>query len=227
MTAHGMSPEEIAREIRAAPEVSFDLDPDVVVELREAGVAESVIKVMIEAQKARAPAPPPAPAPAAPVAAQIELTIEAEPGSLKAGRLVMPVAEIGWFAACVEPTHVPDYWQTKTPLADAIPRHRLLWFQEAAAAPSGRPGRRPAVPHELPAPASFTLEPGTHRILVGIVARDPEKKWQLVAGDDRSVEIEAGATTRLVARVLVTRQPGKLPISLKIVAPPGAPFPSD
>ena len=53
MTAQGKQPAEIIRTIREAPDTAFDLDPEVLDEMRAVGVAAEVIQVMTEVQRAR------------------------------------------------------------------------------------------------------------------------------------------------------------------------------
>jgi len=54
MNARRVPREDILRAIREAPAVDFELDPDVVVELRRAGISEPIIEAMREAMRAAA-----------------------------------------------------------------------------------------------------------------------------------------------------------------------------
>jgi hypothetical protein len=104
------------------------------------------------------------------------------------------VTDLALVLACTTATHVPDHWDTRTPLEGA-PRHELLSF---------RPGSHHRKQHGFDLLALDRVEPGPirlaagrHAILAGLAGRHGSGAWRLVASDSEVVEIAAGATVRL------------------------------
>src|SRR5262245_21152809 len=119
MTAAGTPAEAIVKAIQEAPTTAFDLDPDVVDELRRAGVADVVIETMRRAQ----PAAPAVPTPTAAPEGKLVLVFEGNRSKPYTWTVVAPVKDgqggkvsLAFFALCLDPTHVPNQWQTLTPL---------------------------------------------------------------------------------------------------------------
>lgn len=224
MTARGMAPSQIIRAIREAPATSFDLDPEVVAEMRAAGVIDAIIEVMTQVQRDRSSASQTAPAA---TEGTIDLIFESEPGSAKAAALRLPPVEIAFYLLCLDPTHVPDYWQGKTPLTEGFPRHHLLWFQQAPPREEadGRGKAPPPRPLLFPGPTTIRAEAGDHPIEVGLAVRDDKKIWQPLAAAQATIQIKPAESTRLVVRASLVKAPGKPPVALQIVEPPQPPAP--
>ena len=68
------------------------------------------------------------------------------------------------------PTHVPDLWETRTPLAGTIPRHEKLWLLEGSA-PVNPQRKSSPVYVPLPGPVTLDLTAGSHPIEFGAVVR--------------------------------------------------------
>jgi hypothetical protein len=225
MTARGMQPAEIIREIRSAPSTSFDLDPEVIAEMRAVGVAEAVIEVMAEVDRASSPATQPAVG--AEADGTIDLSFEGGPPPGEGRGLAIPSIEVAFYLICLDPTHVPDYWLTRTPLGEEFPRHHLLWFQEAPER-RGRGGRGKKTQVLLPGRVTIRGAAGTHPIEVGVAVRDNEKAWKPLAASRAVLELKPGEVARLVVRAVVKKRRGASPVTLEIVEPaqPPAPVPA-
>lgn len=222
MTAHRMPPAEIVRAIREAAAVAFDLDPEVLAELRVAGVDETVIEAMRSAAAARAPASSPGPAPAREARGTIALRLEGGAEGAEGGSLSLPDGVYAFFLFCTDPTHVPDFWQGRTRLAEEVGRHHLLWFQEAPAPEAGK--RRGRIrPVALPAPVELKEAPGPHPLVAGVAMRDAKERWVPIGAAERTLEVPDGGAARLVVRIRTTRAPGKPPLVVEILEPPQAP----
>jgi len=105
------------------------------------------------------------------------------------------VSDLALVVFCASSIHVPDHWESKTPLTGA-PRHELLFF---------RPGSQPRKEHgfELlalnrdPIPP-LTLEAGRHALVVGLAGQHGSGDWQLIASDPESIEVPVDGTVRLL-----------------------------
>jgi hypothetical protein len=144
----------------AAREPAFDLDPEILEEMRIAGVPEVVIRAMRE--RARAPEEPEEPAePASPPEAAAEEsglltlalrapdTAETDGDGLLLPSLLLDrnlleahafegepwIDDVAVFLACGNAVHVPDQWRNVSTLGRdfvRMPRHRLLAFHRGA-----------------------------------------------------------------------------------------------
>ncbi len=159
MSVAGRPSEEILHEIRSR-EVDFDLGPEMLRELRIAGIPEPLIEAMLERRAARQESAP-GPVAAAPAGTAATLTVRLRPGSdgdeAPTDPLLLPavllddtlaaehgfgapaaergITDVALFLLCRTPDHVPDHWRGETPLGrDFVlaPRHRLLAFHAGA-----------------------------------------------------------------------------------------------
>jgi hypothetical protein len=219
LAMHGTSESAILRAIAENP-VDFDLEAEIVHELRSAGVAEAIIEAMRRRQAAMTHAPDPSPAgPAGAAAARgtLHLTFAGDtpdapgaageifavrtpprgvvaPGGMEVGR----AADLALAILCTTADHVPDHWDTITPIQGA-PRHRVVLFR-----PGSRPGRvkgfevlflnrDPVEPAALPA--------GSHDLIVGLAGQVPGSDfWRLLAADAAHVQVDGIHPTRLALR---------------------------
>ena len=215
------TPEKVILQEIATRQVDFDLSPGVVTELERAGVSAAVIEAMRrrQAEMPRAPVaaePSPKPATAAPSdTGRIELVFDEsrkEQGkegdqlfaiqSLSRGLPRPEEAEIGTVSdlalalLCTTTDHVPDHWDTHTPLVEA-PRHELLLFRRGAV-PSREKGYEVLALDRSPA-GPIEIAPGRHALIVGWAGRQTGSgSWRLLATATLRVEVRTGATTRLV-----------------------------
>ena len=224
----GVSEASIRARIDERP-VEFDLAPDMVQELRVAGVSPGLLEAMRRRQAAMPkpaalPAgPEPAPAPAGP-SGTLEVIFNPPPagsgpeaagsrprhpseGSIFAlrrlprgvpregGMEVGETTDLAMAILCTTGEHVPDHWDTKSPLANA-PRHERLLFQPGAS-PDTVKGfdvlyldLRPSYRVEVPE--------GDHNLLVAAAAKQAGSgTWRLLAAAAARVSVRAGRTTRI------------------------------
>jgi hypothetical protein len=218
MVVQGRSEAEILRIIAASP-ADFELDHDMIEELRRAGVTERILSAMRERQAAAGVTPPETAPPSAPVPkgrlrfsfapldgdgkhpeASFEVVKKIPRWAMQ--RLGMEekreVEDLALFVVCTTPDHVPDHWQDRTPLKE-FTRHEVLLF---------RPGSHPASDKRfeelaLDIPASLEVEAaaGSHRIAVGVAARFGGD-WHPLASDNRpGVPVVAGKTTPIRMKI--------------------------
>ncbi len=213
MTSAGTPPESIIEAIQGARVVAFDLEPEIVIELRRAGVAEAVIEAM---KKARPDEPaPPEPA-ASGITGRLEMIFEPAETASDDDRTAVLLAKdrsgkstsAAFYVYCVDPTHVPDLWQNLTPLASGFPRHRLLWFHEATVPSKKRHGREF---HALELPHSVTLDvpAGIHPLEFGVAARSGLGPWISLAETAATLKVTPAAGSRVVLRVRTKRAGGE------------------
>jgi hypothetical protein len=127
------------------------------------------------------------------------LALAAEPKIRLGRRDPIPVmSDLAFVVLCTTADHVPDHWDTRTPLAGA-PRHEVVLFRPGS---EPLPGRKPpmlALRHD--AIYRVDLQPGTHNVVVGAAGKAVRTgEWRLIASDGARVTIEAGMTTRLEVR---------------------------
>ena len=193
--------------------VDFNLDPDIVTELRVAGVSSAVIEAMRRRQTAMPRVPPaPTPTPAPEVAATLRVLLESGseeegnrsviavsgiPSTMKRppGMEVGLVTDLALAVLCTSTHHVPDHWALRTPIEDA-PRHALLLFEEGSVRESKKGFEFlrlvTGMTHIL------TLPAGRHRISVLTAGKGVGSgTWRVMVADDRMVTVEPGGTATL------------------------------
>lgn len=207
MTARGMTPGEIVDSIRAAESSDFDLDPEVVTELRRAGVAEAVIDAMRAAQPSSEPPPPRA---ESPEPGSLELIFEpndtapAIPARDPEGRSV----RLAFYLFCTQPTHAPDMWHTRTPFSGGFPRHHLIWTFDTTRPREGRK-KIPWIELDLPERVETSLTAGDHRIEAGLAARIGNDDWIPLASAATRLLTAPGEPARI--RIRVRTRTGRVP----------------
>ena len=236
MTAAGMPAEAIVKAIREARTTAFDLDPDVVEELRRARVADSVIEAMRRAQPARPAAPPPP----GPSEGKLVLVFEGDRSKPYDWTAVAPLRDregdelsLAFFALCLDPTHVPDHWQTLTPLAGGFPRHHLIWVQDAIV-PFKETSRGGLVYLDLPQSHGLSIAAGRHPLLLGVAGRAGSKAWVNMSSVEVLAQAWSGQDTRIRIAVRTRKgayglAAGASPYTCKIleVDPPPSPAADD
>ncbi len=186
MLVAGASREEVLEAIHTR-EVAFDLSPEMVAELRLAGVPEEIVAAMQARERLerarRAPGPPERPA--VPQAfLQLEEATGRQTVSLRLPRELPPAAaqalqlqgedvaieDAALFVVCLTPEHVPDYWRNASPLGrdfTSMPRHRMLAFLAGA-----RADRKGQLELALPARALLSCpHEDSHDLAAGVAAR--------------------------------------------------------
>lgn len=215
MAASGRSEPEILRVI-AASAVDFDLERDMLEELRRAGLSETILAAMRERQ-AVAGAHPQAPLAALPEPPRGTLALSFvpldEPGGKGAPSFRMvkkiprwavqrmdmeekaEVEDLAWFVACATPEHVPDHWQDRSPVHE-LRRHEMLRFLPGSRAEKVKGFEVLAL--ALPAALELAVPEGTHFLVIGVAAKiGPD--WRPVASAERrDVLVASGRTTRIV-----------------------------
>ncbi len=225
MTASGIPEKEIIRAILEAPATAFDLDREVLQEMRMVGVSEAVIDAMKRAQKKRPASGVPAQAPGQAAAARLELRFEGDPNADAMTRTAVYFAadpndtaiSMIFFVVCVEPTHVPDFWRTKSPLPEGSPRHAMLWSHEASSPYETKRGLKNLplvsldVPREVSVDVSDSVGSGDarHILSIGLLARPAKGDTWLLASEEARLKTAPGETSR-VTLALSTREAGVL-----------------
>ena len=198
MVSEGTPESEILAAIETRPP-AFDLDEDMVAELKVAGVSPRILGAM----RARQAAANPEPAAERPRRGTVHVTVQLEGTStlrvpphadMDLGeRLHLPAAldardvkDLAVYLACTTTFHVPDQWRSKTPLGRdmaATPRHEILAFV-AGDTPAGEKPRL-TVPKRLEADLD-DLEP--HDLLLGVAARIGDHWYTLSQGKRTGVK---------------------------------------
>lgn len=209
------SPETTIIETIARRPAAFDLDPEVVEEMRRAGVSATILDAMRRRQ-AEMPQAQPAPQPQAPAAARgtLEIVFETDPGddtpasrSAIALRSLPPtmrrpggleVAEYRDMALailCTTTDHVPDHWDIRSPVAGP-PRHEMILFAPGSGTARDRGfeilylDRKDLYNAEVPA--------GRHDIQIAAAGQQSGSgTWRFVAIDGARLMILPGLTTRV------------------------------
>jgi hypothetical protein len=223
----GIPEDEIARRI-ASSDVAFELDDEMVAELRIAGIPDAILRAMAARQAELHPQPSPAPGVenAVPEArASLALAVrgpkDGAPLRLRLPTRIPPeiaaqlrlddpqatLTGVALYVACVRAPHVPSHWRSLSPLGRdfaSMPRHEMLAFvplgDEAEAA--GTTDKRIDV--EAPARLDVPIDlDDAHDLSVGIAARI----------GDRHYRIASDTWTALV--------PGEHPAGLAVVVDPG------
>ncbi|HKN46834.1 MAG TPA: hypothetical protein VJ144_02580 [Candidatus Polarisedimenticolia bacterium] len=209
--------EDILKSIAARP-VDFDLAPDMIGELRIAGVSDSILEAMRRRQ-AEMPrpeiAPTPTPHPASSGTLEIDFVDEPAAGdpaersaialrslptrvTRRGGMEVGEVTELALAVLCLTADHVPDHWDTRTPLTGA-PRHELLLFRPASAEETLRRFKILYLKHDTS--YRVDLPEGPHNIVVAAAGKSAGSgAWRLIASDGARVTIARESTTRLAVK---------------------------
>jgi len=201
--------------------VDFELSPDMVDELREAGVSATIIEAMRRRQaampKSAVPAAPtPTPTPGATGTLRLEFTEDAaDKGppsarsaialkslpkgmSRRGGEEVGLMTDMALAVLCITSDHVPDHWDTRSPLQGA-PRHELLLFRPQSATEKVK-GHEVLYLDHLPS-YDVALPEGTHNIVIAAAGKQAGSgTWRVLESDGAKVNIVPGRTTRVALR---------------------------
>lgn len=223
LVVYGTKEEVILKEI-ASRTPAFDLDPGVVVELERVGVSAAIIDAMRLRQASVArphaapadasttrPAAETAPAAAAPAGSlEIAFAPSADGKPLEIFAIAtMPknaprpekseigtVSDLAIAILCTTGDHVPDHWDTLTPLAGA-PRHELVLFRPGSHRYTDK-GFELLALDRLPV-GPVPLSAGHHALLVGLAGKQAGTgDWRLFAMATIKVDIADGKTTKLL-----------------------------
>ncbi|HKY33146.1 MAG TPA: hypothetical protein VJV23_11465 [Candidatus Polarisedimenticolia bacterium] len=198
LAAAGETDESIVQVIEAASSTAFDLDPEIVVELRRAGVSDKVIEAMRRASSRARAQPPSGPAPALEGALEVAFGPPApglplRPPTIPAAGQDGAAVAFAFYLACATPDHVPEGWLS-SPLAAELPRHHMIWFFDEARPVAGAERR---LRLELPASRLLPLPAGRHALLAGLASREGAGPWRLLAAAQADLETAAGSASRL------------------------------
>jgi len=211
----GTPEKEVLAAIEKRP-ADFDLSADMVAELRQAGVGETVIVAMRRRQAAmpRLEVPPtPTPGPGRtgtlrvefpPAAGDDQAPAEFSAIALKSlprgirrrgGMEVGLMTDMALAVLCISADHVPDHWDSRSQLQGA-PRHELLLFRPGSATEKIKGHEVLYLDHqpsyEIPLPE------GTHNIVVGAAGKQAGSgTWRLLESDGARITLVSGRTTRV------------------------------
>lgn len=217
MTMTGVPEKEVLAGIESRV-VDFDLSTDMIRELRVAGVSDRVLEAMRRRQAAMPrsePSPAPRPAPEQMGSLRIEFAADAEddkpsersaialkklPKGLErqGGEEVGEMSDMALAVLCTTADHVPDHWDTRSPLQGA-PRHELLQLVPGSATEKVKG-------HEilyLDRKDAYDLEigAGNHNIVVAAAGKQAGSgTWRLLESDGARVIVLPGRQTRLVLK---------------------------
>ncbi|HXU12910.1 MAG TPA: hypothetical protein VN898_13175 [Candidatus Binatia bacterium] len=217
MTMTGVPEREILAAIEART-VDFDLSTEMLGELRVAGVSDRVIEAMRRRQAAMPrsePPPAPTPAPARMGSLRIEfdagdegdkpsersaIALRKLPKGLerRGGVEVGEMSDMALAVLCTTADHVPDHWDTRSPLQGA-PRHELLQMATGSATEKVKG-------HEilyLDRKDAYDLEiaAGNHNIVVAAAGKQAGSgTWRLLESDGARVTVLEGRRTRIVLK---------------------------
>jgi hypothetical protein len=267
LVVHGTKEDVILQEIAARPP-AFDLDPGVVVELQNVGVSATIIDAMRKRQGSIArpqPAapgagaakpsnepPPPATIPTGSLEIAFAPSADGKPVEIFA-IATMPkgaprpekseigtVSDLALAILCTTGDHVPDHWDTLTPLAGA-PRHELVLFRPGSHRYTDK-GFELLALNRLPV-GPVPLAVGRHALLVGLAGKQTGTgDWRLFAMATIKIDVGADKTTTLlldarstlsgirmtgyhVDEIWTVREPGAPKDAPAGTAPPGGPPP--
>jgi hypothetical protein len=203
MVAAGDPERDVIEAIRTHEE-AFDLSPDMIEELKLAGVSAAILSAMRDRHAESAPPEVPAQRRAR---GQVPLVVTLNGGAtLKVPawadedakeKLRLPketeqreVKDLAVFLSCITAEHVPDLWRSKSPLGRDmvfVSRHRMLAFV-AGDTPAGKDPRL-----KLPARLEADVdEDEPHDLVLGVAARIGDHWIQLGATILKKVAITAG-----------------------------------
>jgi hypothetical protein len=246
MHVAGTDAETIIDEIRSSGG-SFELDDEMVVELRAAGLPPAVIEAMlarspvpasIEEPASTAPLPErraatlrillnPARDPAKPERLRLSVRIDVE---LRTALGLHRSTEGSWiqdlaiFVACLSSTHVPDHWRSKSALGrdfNRMPRHTELLFVGNAKRDENKDGTV-QLELEIPEALDVELEPAIpHDLMLGVAVRIDDR-YYLIASERRD-DIVLDAPRALGATITSGRRNaslGQIEVHFEEPAPP-------
>jgi hypothetical protein len=223
MVVKGVPEAQILRAINSADSVAFDLDPDIVHELKAAGVSDRIVEAMRKRQREENP-PPAEPQAVSVPSGTLRLRLSgAKPDEKKeekskpqpvvfevirktprwaANEMGMlqrtEVEDLAFFTVCTTPQHVPDHWQDRTELKDFV-RHEKLLF---------RAGSRPGKSHgfevlslDLPDSLDVPIPEGTHRVVVGVAAKTGPDWHVLGSAERRDLAVSSGGVVELPVKL--------------------------
>ncbi|MGH9868253.1 MAG: hypothetical protein ACREAA_08835 [Candidatus Polarisedimenticolia bacterium] len=206
MTMNEWSAERIVEAIRAARATAFDLDPEVIAELREARVAEAVIQAMKEATP-EAPGPDIPAGPSPPGQVTLQLRAPRKPGAPEgqAPMIEVPARDPNGRAiqgalllVCTDPRHVPDGW-IGSPFGADLGRNHLLWHSS---------GTRPkeddnsgVLLMSLPTSVDVPVEAGEHPIALMLALRIGDEPWGTLAFSEGRLTVAEAAPVVITAEV--------------------------
>jgi hypothetical protein len=221
MVSSGMPEERILARIRESS-AAYDLSPDMIDELKLAGVSETILGAMRErARKVEGAGPASSGKdtgrdPGPPAKGWIEIVFDDDPSLQPAENSVAAPAEIpdpnskipgkvelAFVVICTHPVHVPDHWDAASPLGPAIGRHQVLFFEPSTA--QTVPKKKERVFAYLRHPASWRIEAEAdeHRGVVGVAARIGSiGPYALIAGAPyEKLIVGQGLATRIEVRM--------------------------
>jgi hypothetical protein len=215
LVVNGTAERVILEEIAARP-VDFDLEEEIVVELRLVGVNDRLIEAMRQRQRDMSgpigedeslPGSADGGRPVGFVVVAMSgdgeddgsapFAIKALPPGVKRapGMEVGRVSDLALAVLCRTPDHVPDHWDIGSPIEQA-PRHGVVFFQ-----PASRPDKVKdfeVLRLALTTTPPIELAAGRHALIVALVGRSAGSgSWQLLASDPVTVEIEPGLTLHI------------------------------
>jgi hypothetical protein len=215
LVVNGTSEAAILREIARRPPL-FDLEPGVVTELENVGVGRGIIEAM--RRRMLEAGPPPAAGAAAPSGAattedQGAVILKFAPAPKGAAPpevfaiMARPknapraddgevglTSELALVLICTTSTHVPDHWDTRTPLVGA-PRHEMLLFRPGSRTRKERGFELLVLDRTDPEP--ITLPAGRHAFVAGLAGRQGSGDWRLISSDGETAEVPAGGSVTL------------------------------
>ncbi|MBI3448420.1 MAG: hypothetical protein HY049_05820 [Acidobacteria bacterium] len=220
MLASGMSEARILERVREAPG-QYDLSPEMLAELKQAGLSDAILDAMRRKPARPAAVPPAATTPAA--MGFIEIFFDDDPKRSAAENSVVAPAvahgdaqrsetpvELAFAVTCSQPAHVPDQWHTLSPFGASPGRHEVLFFEASTAQVAERHKGGPLVYLPHPPRWRFPAGAGHHRGLLIVAARlagDP--KYTLMAAESYDdLDVKEGQVTRLDLRIRSERPRG-------------------
>jgi len=206
MAAARVSEKEIIRTIREADSTTFDLESDMVVELRRAGVSQAIIDVMLEVQPQIRPEQPD---PESTDVVNLEVRFpDRDPENPASNTASLPgVADetnqnsILFYVACLAPTHVPDLWQTKTPMTTRFQRHKLIGVIEENITESDKKKKNVKVHLVLPETTLMEIPAGPHQLEVGLAGKVDEEGWFPLASAEGILDAQMGVPALLEIKI--------------------------
>jgi hypothetical protein len=207
----GVSTEDLIGRIETS-QVDFDLNEEMLDELRQAELAEEVIEAMVQRQRQLHPPVTPeielAPEDVAPQAGlTVRLTLQGgtslRKGDLDRGMrvadLVPPdtlkqlgvrdpearITNVALYVACHSSTHVPDHWRGQTPLGrdfHSVTRHKMLAFHSEAIPDNA--DERTVLNLEIPEKIAVELDPTEEHDLSAGVAVQIDGRYYRVVSDE-------------------------------------------